>query len=140
MFWSRVDLFKDLISKIAGEELEFEVVESMGDGTLAHAYERLFGLLPEITGSNIAAVKLLPIKDGVQENTILLDPQPSFIPTTETLKASEVSSLSTFSHEYDIQDMEQYILSNAELIEGDIFQKRADIHYKKIHLFKTISI
>lgn len=51
MFWFKPDVFEGLVELIKGEE--FEPEKGQVDGTLAHAIERMFGLVCYLNGYNI---------------------------------------------------------------------------------------
>ena len=56
MFWARRLLFEPLL-EIPSEALPFAKASSAGDGDLAHAMERMFGLLPRKVGGKVMVVR-----------------------------------------------------------------------------------
>ena len=87
MFWARPSIFRTLISYLSETSISFEssVGLSSSDGTLAHACERIFGLLPRINNGKVATVEPTGecINEGVAFN---LNPLPSIEPTTFTIE------------------------------------------------------
>ncbi len=55
MFWFRPEVFKKLI-EVNPDNLEFEPEEGQLDGTLAHGFERFFGVLPAVQGYKVLQI------------------------------------------------------------------------------------
>lgn len=57
MFFARVDLFKKLLSEYSFSDDDFDKEAGQVDGTLAHAYERFFGIYAQANGMKLRDFK-----------------------------------------------------------------------------------
>ena len=123
MFWVRPKIFKNLVKHHKLFDDQFTSSSSNKDGTLAHAFERFFGYLPYLFSEGSVGTIDLPQNDGGQhEFKVVMDAQPSFIPTTRTLRAHSIQKTynmpicgeDTDAIKANLSDPEPFLYSHAE--------------------------